>query len=125
TTIPLTVFFILASKLITQVLFERGSFSAEDTQLVSQIQIFYALQIPFYIAAIFVVKLINSLGINHFLAWGSLINLVANIIGNYVFADWIGVAGLALSTSCVYLISFIFLYILTKKHLQKILIENS
>jgi putative peptidoglycan lipid II flippase len=125
TTIPLTIFFILASKLIVQVLFERGSFNAEDTQLVSQIQIFYALQMPFYISAIFVVKLINSLGINHFLAWGSAINLIANIVGNYIFANWIGVAGLALSTSCVYLISFVFLYIVTKKHLQKILLENS
>lgn len=125
TTIPLTIFFILASKLIVQILFERGSFNAEDTQLVSQIQIFYALQIPFYISAIFVVKLVNSLSINHILAWGSAINLIANIIGNYVFANWIGVAGLALSTSCVYLISFVFLYILTKKHLQKILLENS
>jgi putative peptidoglycan lipid II flippase len=125
TTIPLTIFFIIASKLIVQVLFERGSFTAEDTQLVSQIQILYALQIPFYIAAIFVVRLVNSLGINHILAWGSAINLVANIIGNYVFSNWIGVAGLALSTSCVYLISFVFLYILTKKHLQKILLESN
>lgn len=125
TTIPLTIFFIIASKLIVQVLFERGSFTAEDTQLVSQIQILYALQIPFYIAAIFVVRLVNSLGINHILAWGSAINLVANIIGNYVFSNWIGVAGLALSTSCVYLISFVFLYTLTKKHLQKILLESN
>jgi putative peptidoglycan lipid II flippase len=125
TTIPLTIFFILASKLIIQILFERGSFNAEDTQLVSQIQILYALQIPFYIAAIFVVRLVNSLGINHILAWGSAINLVANIIGNYVFAEWIGVAGLALSTSCVYLISFAFLYVFTNKHLQKILSENN
>lgn len=125
TTIPLTIVFILASKLIIQLLFERGSFDAEDTLLVSQIQKFYAPQIPFFIAAVFVVRLINSIGINHILAVGSAINLVANIVGNYIFVEWIGVAGLALSTSCVYLISFIFLYILTKKHLQKILLENS
>lgn len=119
-TIPLTIFFIIASKLIVQLLFERGSFDAAATQLVSQIQIFYALQIPFYIASIFVVRLVNSLGINHFLAWGSAINLIANIIGNYIFVQWLGVKGIALSTSCVYLISFAFLYILTDKHLQKI-----
>ena len=124
TAIPLTIFFILASKLIVQILFERGSFNAEDTQLVSQIQIFYALQIPFYISAIFIVRLINSLGINHFLAWGSAINLVANIVCNYVFLQWIGVKGIALSTSCVYLLSFTFLYILINKHLRKISLEN-
>ncbi|MEL6927025.1 MAG: lipid II flippase MurJ [Cyanobacteria bacterium J06600_6] len=125
TTVPLTLFFIIASKLIIKILFERGSFSPEDTQLVAQIQVLYALQIPFYISAIFVVKLINSLGINHFLAWGSSINLIANIVANYAFVQWIGVKGIALSTSCVYLISFAFLYILTNRHLQKILLENS
>lgn len=125
TMIPLTLLFILASKLIVQILFERGSFTAENTQLVSQIQILYALEIPFYIASIFVVKLINSLGINHYLAWGSAINLIANIIGNYVFSFWLGVAGLALSTSLVHLISFVFLYTLTNKHLQKILLESN
>ena len=119
-TIPLTIFFILASKLIVQLLFERGSFTAEDTQLVSQIQIYYALQIPFYVAAIFVVRLINSLGINHFLAWGSAVNLIVNIVANYVFVQWMGVKGIALSTSCVYLISFVLLYVLTNKYVQKI-----
>lgn len=125
TTVPLTIFFILASKLIIQLLFERGSFTAEDTQVVAQIQTLYALQIPFYISAIFVVKLINSLGINHYLAWGSSINLLVNIAANYAFVQWIGIGGIALSTSCVYLISFAFLYFLTNKHLQKILLENS
>lgn len=124
TTVPLTIFLVIASKLIVQILFERGSFNAEDTQLVAQIQICYALQIPFYISAIFVVRLINSLGVNHFLAWGSSINLLANIAANYAFVQWIGVKGIALSTSCVYLISFVFLYTLTKKHLQKISLEN-
>ena len=107
-----------------QVLFERGSFNAEDTQLVSQIQMCYALQIPFYISNIFVVRLINSLGVNHFLAWGSSINLLVNIVANYAFVQWIGIKGIALSTSCVYLIAFVFLYTLTKKHLRKISLEN-
>lgn len=123
-TVPVTIILIFASKLIIQVLFERGSFNAEDTQLVSQIQMYYAMQIPFYVSAIFVVRLINSLGINHFLAWGSAINLLVNIGANYAFVQWIGVKGIALSTSCVYLISFVFLYTLTKKHLQKIALEN-
>ena len=124
-TVPLVIIIILASKLIVQVLFERGSFNANDTQIVSQIQMCYALQIPFYISAIFVVRLINSLGVNHFLAWGSSINLLVNIAANYAFVQWIGVKGIALSTSCVYLISFVFLYVLTKKHLQKISLENT
>jgi putative peptidoglycan lipid II flippase len=124
TTIPLTIAFIIASKLIVQLLFERGSFTVEDTAIVYPIQICFALQIPFYIAAIFVVRLINSLGINYFLAWGSAINLIFNIIGNYVFMNWWGVKGIALSTSLVYLVSFIFLYVMTDKYLNKIRLDN-
>ena len=120
-TIPATIIFILASKVIVQILFERGSFTADDTINVSQIQIFYALQIPFYIAAIFVVRLVNSLGINYILAWGSSINLLVNITANYIFLQLFGLKGIALSTSLVYLISFIFLYILTSKHLKNII----
>ena len=124
TTIPLTIILVLASRLIIKLLFERGSFGAEDTQIVSQIQTYYALQIPFYVSAILVVRLINSLGVNYFLAWGSSINLLVNIGANYAFVQWIGISGIALSTSCVYLISFVFLYVLTKKHLRKISSEN-
>ena len=120
-TVPLTIILILASKLIVQVLFERGSFNAEDTQIVSQIQMLYALQIPFYISAIFVVRLINSLGVNHFLAWGSSINLFVNVVANYIFMHWIGVKGIALSTSLVSVIASVFLYVLTSKHLQRLL----
>ena len=120
-TIPATIIFILASKVLVQILFERGSFTASDTIAVSQIQIFYALQIPFYIAAIFVVRLVNSLGINYILAWGSSINLLVNIIANYVFLQLFGLKGIALSTSLVYLISFVFLYLLTSKHLKNII----
>ncbi|MEM7757762.1 MAG: lipid II flippase MurJ [Cyanobacteria bacterium P01_A01_bin.40] len=125
TTIPLTIVLIITSKLIVQVLFERGSFDVEDTQIVSQIQTLYAFQIPFYIANIFVVRLINSLGVNYFLTWGAGINLLVNISANYAFVQWFGVKGIALSTSCVYLISFIFLYTLTNKHLRKISLENT
>ena len=122
--IPLTILLIFASKLIVQILFERGSFTATDTELVSQIQIFYALQIPFYVSAIFVVRIVNSLGINYLLVWGSSINLLVNIVANYVFMQWFGIKGIALSTSCVYLISFVFVYTLTNKHLRKISQEN-
>ncbi|MBE9167999.1 polysaccharide biosynthesis C-terminal domain-containing protein [Pleurocapsales cyanobacterium LEGE 06147] len=117
-TITLTIFFILGSELIVKLLFQRGSFTASDTQLVAQIINFYALQIPFYVSSIFVVRLINSLGINYLLAWGSGLNLIFNIIGNYVFMIYFGVKGIALSTSFVYLFSFSFLFFFLSKHLK-------
>ena len=120
TTIPLTVVVILFSKLIVSILFQRGSFTANDTELVAHIQNFYALQIPFYISAIFVVDVIASLRKNYILMWGSGLNLVANVAGNLIFMHFLGAKGIALSTSCVYLISFSFLFLFTLKFLREI-----
>jgi putative peptidoglycan lipid II flippase len=113
------VFFIVGSELIVQLLFQRGSFTASDTQLVAQIQNFYALQIPFYVAVILVVRLINSLQISYLLAWGSGFNLIINILGNYVFMFWLGIKGIALSTSCVICFSFFFLFFFAFNYLKK------
>lgn len=109
-TVPLTVLIVIFSDLLVKIMLQRGSFTANDTYLVAQIQSFNALQIPFYVANILVVKLISALRANYILMYGSLINLTANIILNYLFMQKLGIAGIALSTSCVYMISFSFVY---------------
>jgi putative peptidoglycan lipid II flippase len=119
-TIPVTILIITFSEPIVRLLFQRGSFTAEDTQLVTDIQKYYALQIPFYISAIFVVKLIVSINKNFILMWGSGLSLIVNIVANYVFMNWIGIRGIALSTSCVYLTSFCFLFFFAKKYLNEL-----
>ncbi|MBE9191238.1 polysaccharide biosynthesis C-terminal domain-containing protein [Gloeocapsopsis crepidinum LEGE 06123] len=116
--IPFTGLLLLSSELIVEILFQRGSFTSEDTQTVAQIQSLYALQIPFYIADIFVVKLLTSMRLNHILMWVSVFNLLINISLNYLFMQWIGVSGIALSTSCVYLFSFLYLLFFANKNLK-------
>lgn len=108
-TIPLTVLVYLFSGFIVKLLFERGSFSAGDTRLVAQVQAYYALQIPFYIGGILVATLLSSLLKTRVLMWASAISLAANVTLNYLLMRKMGVAGIALSTSCVYLLSFAFL----------------
>lgn len=123
-TVPLTAMFIGFSEQIVRLLFERGSFTASDTAIVTRIQTLYALQIPFYIANVFVVKLITAMRLNHLLMWVSLFNLVFNIIFNYIFMQWIGIQGIALSTSCVYVFSFLYLLFFASKNLQKVVQAN-
>lgn len=117
-TVPLTGLLIVFSEFIVQILFQRGSFTARDTHLVAQIQAFYALQIPFYIASILVVRLISAMRTNQILMWGSGYNLIINIVLNYLFMQWFGVSGIALSTSCVYVFSFLFLLFFVMKKLK-------
>jgi putative peptidoglycan lipid II flippase len=118
-TVPLTGLLLVFSESIVQILFQRGSFTAEDTHLVAQIQSFYALQMPFYIANILVVRLVTSMRQNHILMWVSGFNLLINVILNYLFMQWLGVPGIALSTSCVYLFSFLYVLFYAVKNLKR------
>jgi putative peptidoglycan lipid II flippase len=109
--VPLAGLIILFSEPIVYALLQRGKFTASDTQIVAQIQSCFAIQIPFYIGCMLVVRLISAMRNNQILIWGSACNLIVNIGLNYLFMQWWGVAGIALSTSFVYLFSFLFLLI--------------
>jgi len=108
-TVPMTLVFFYLSGPIVAFLFERGAFTMGDSRLVGQIQALYILQIPFYVLGIMIVRLISSLKANHILMWGALINLVLNIFFNILFMRLMGLKGIALSTSCVYMFSLLFL----------------
>jgi putative peptidoglycan lipid II flippase len=118
TTVPLTGFLIWLSVPITRVMFERGAFGAETTVVVGGIQALYLIQIPFYLMGILLVRLISSLKANHVLMWGSAVSVVVNLALNYAFMKWLGVSGIALSTSLVYVVSFGFLSIALSRLLK-------
>ncbi|GLU44893.1 putative lipid II flippase MurJ [Muricauda sp. NBRC 101325] len=109
----LSIILILLSKFIITLLFERGTFTSNDTESVYVIQQLYLIQLPFYICAIVMNKYLNSINKNNFLVLSSIVNLILNIILNYFFLQWMGIKGIALATSIVYLVnaSIIFLYI--------------
>ncbi|MBN4047025.1 polysaccharide biosynthesis C-terminal domain-containing protein [bacterium AH-315-P13] len=118
-----SVFFVIAfvilSKPIVTLIFERNAFTSADTIIVSKIQQMYLLQIPFYISSIVMVKFLTSINRNNFMVFSSFLSLVLNIVFNYILIKTMGVYGLALATSLVYFISFITLYIYIR-HLNKV-----
>jgi putative peptidoglycan lipid II flippase len=95
---------------LVRLIFERGAFGPEDTRVVAGVQALASLQIPFYLAGILLVRTISSLSANRILMWGAVVSLVVNVAFNLLFMRWLGVAGIALSTSVMYLVSFTFLY---------------
>jgi putative peptidoglycan lipid II flippase len=119
-TVPLTGLLLVFSEIIVQILLQKGSFTTKDTHLVAQIQSFFALQIPFYVANILILRLIAAMQTTQILVWGSGYNLIINIVLNYLFIHWFGVSGIALSTSCVYAFSFFFLLVFASKNLKSI-----
>ena len=117
--IPTALLIFGVSENIIQIVFQRGSFTPQDTVAVAPVQALFALQIPFYVASIVVVRLISSMRANHILMWGAAINLIVNVILNIVFIKLMGLKGIALSTACVYLISFVFLFFFATKLISR------
>jgi len=107
-TIPLAILLVLFSRPLVQAAFQRGAFTSADADLVSRIQMMYALQIPFYVMGNLLVKLISALRRNRLLLYGTILSALLNVGLNLAFLRWFGVVGIALSTSCVYALTFLF-----------------
>jgi putative peptidoglycan lipid II flippase len=118
-TTPVAIALIVFAVPIVRLLFQRGHFTAADTLAVARVQRCLALEIPFYAAGIPLVRAISALRANHILTVGCAINLVTCIVLNYVFGRWIGVAGIALSTSAVYAVSFVYVLVMLRRLLMR------
>jgi putative peptidoglycan lipid II flippase len=118
-TIPFTLLIIIFSRPIVGFLYQRGAFTAADTELVSSVQIFYALQIPFYVWAMLFVRFITAIRRNDVLLYASAINLVLDVVLNLVLIRFWHVAGIALSTSIMYFLSFLMISLWTVRFLAQ------
>ncbi|MGA9774281.1 MAG: lipid II flippase MurJ [Blastocatellia bacterium] len=118
-TVPLALIFVLASRFLVGLLFERGLFTATDTGHVAPVQSLYMFQLPFYITGMLFVRLLSALKANYILMLGTCLSFALNIVLDYVLMNWIGVAGIALSTSIVYAAAFIFLSLSAFSALKK------
>jgi putative peptidoglycan lipid II flippase len=105
--VPVTVALIAASRPLVHLLFERGRFTAVETQLVASIQACYFLQIPFVLPGLIGIRLLMSLGANRQLLLITTLDLAVTAAISRALASRFGVAGLALSTSIMYALACI------------------
>jgi putative peptidoglycan lipid II flippase len=117
--IPVVIVLFVLAVPIVQLLFQRGSFRARDTELVAHVQALYALQIPFYLGNILISRLLFSLLASRVTLWAAAINLTLNIVLDVLFIRVMGVAGIALATSCASLITFCFVAYHAVKFLKR------
>jgi putative peptidoglycan lipid II flippase len=117
-TIPLTLILVYFSESLVHLLFERGAFTAMDTWRVSQVQALFLFQVPFYFLGILMVRLISSLNMNAILLQAAIINLLCKIAFNYLLMQRLGAAGIALSTTLVYVVSLIYCSIMLHKKIK-------
>jgi putative peptidoglycan lipid II flippase len=117
--VPVTVILVAGSQPLVRLLFERGNFTSDDTQVVARIAALFALQIPFYLAGQLGVRLLNALGKGRAIMAICAVNLTANLVGNWLFMKKMGVSGIALSTSVVYLVSCLQIFLVGTRELRR------
>lgn len=120
TTIPATALLIWCSKPLVNLLFVGGAFTADDAQKVVLVQSLYLLQLPFYTLVNLLIRLVASMKANHLLMRGAAINFAFNVALDYLLMRWLGVAGIALSTSIVYVISLCYLAFMLMRLFNKV-----
>jgi len=118
-TVPAMIAAIYLSRPMVELLFQRGNFTAEDTVAVSRVQQMFLIQIPFHSLSLLYVRMISSLKGNHLVMWGAALGFCVNLLLDLVLIRPMGVAGLALSTSMVYLFMVFYTAIMLRRCLKK------
>ena len=113
---PLTAVLAVFSGPLVRAFFQHGAFQASATQLVTEVQRFAVLQAPFAILLAIATRLTSALSANRLLVWMGAAALIADIILDVLFSRWLGVAGIALASPAVCLVSLCVLVMLLRRH---------
>jgi putative peptidoglycan lipid II flippase len=105
----LTLLLALASEPLARLFFQRGAFTIGTSQLVGHVQALSLLQIPFSVLLVLVVRIVSSLKVNRLLFHLAVFSLIANVVFDLALMRWLGVAGIALSTTLVHASGLAFL----------------
>ncbi len=110
TLIPLTILLYFSSTLMTTLIYERGAFDAEATRIVAGVIRFYSFQLFFLTVGMIGVRVLNAAQRNDLIMKIAFASVFVHIIGNVILMKWLGVAGIALSTSLTYVFTSTAIY---------------
>ena len=98
-----------------RILFERGAFTPQDTQAVSDVFRYGLVQLPFYLSNIVLVSLLASKGRYTAISVAASFNLFLNMGALLVLTPLFGINGIPLATSVMYAATFILLSYIARK----------
>jgi len=104
--VPVTVIFICYGDSVIRLIFERGKFSAGDTQLTFNALIWYSVSLVFYSAYSIVNKIVYSFQLVKQLLYITAAGILIKIVLNFLLAEKYAQDGLAFSTSVSYMFFF-------------------
>lgn len=97
--IPITIIGIMFSKFLVQIVYMRGGFDAKSVILTSSVFSGYLIGLYFTGIKDIIDKLFYSLEKNKIIMFFNFMNVVLNIILNFILVNFLGLAGLAYATS--------------------------
>lgn len=103
--LPAVLALVIFAPEIVSLLFQRGSFTGEDTQRVAEVLRFAALQIPFYILGSLSARVVVAMQAPRFIVIVSALATLGNGLLNWVLMQQMGLSGIALATALVQLMS--------------------
>jgi putative peptidoglycan lipid II flippase len=118
-TVPAVIFLAWLSEPLVRLFFQRGAFTAAETQIVATVQTCSLVQIPFAVLLGMAVKLASSLKANRLMLQTALLSIVVNVAGDIVLMRWIGVAGIALAGALVHASALLLLSMALWRQLRK------
>lgn len=122
--IPLTLLMCWFAPLIVSILFQRGEFTAENTDRVAWVLRISIFQVPFYIISSLASRLAVSLLASRFLLGMAAFSLTINIAFNVLLMEPLGVAGIALSTVIVHLCAAAIICAYTLRRIRKFILQE-
>lgn len=103
--VPLALAGALAAPLLVDVLFQRGKFDAQAAQLVSLLLSCYFIQLPCYLLWIATSRMLQALSQFRFLLLLQVSLLVVNALTSLALTPFLGVVGITLSSTLMYMLS--------------------
>jgi murein biosynthesis integral membrane protein MurJ len=119
-TTVLALFMILLAHPIVQILFQRGAFTAEDTNLTAITLTGFLIGLTPLALSFLTTKAFSALGKTHMLMRISIFSMIANAVFDYIFARWWQSFGIALATSAVYFCAVIIQFFVLQRIIGKL-----
>jgi putative peptidoglycan lipid II flippase len=108
-TIPAVILLAWMSEPLVRLFYQRGAFTAAQTQIVATVQTCALVQIPFAVLLGMGVKLASSLKANRLMLQTAMLSLTVNVAADILLMRWIGVAGIALAGALVHASALLYL----------------
>ncbi|MBE9160116.1 murein biosynthesis integral membrane protein MurJ [Nodosilinea sp. LEGE 06152] len=118
TMLPLGALFVVLALPIVRVIYERGAFDEDASNLVTSVLMVYGIGMFVYLARDVLVRVFYALGDGQTPFRISLINIVLNGVLDFFFIRWLGAPGLVLATVGVNVFSTLALTVILHRRLR-------